>query len=144
MNLIIFTISVIINLTIIYYLYNLSQIGCKCAMNYKRTYILSYTSCLIILGAITTFVKVMPKFLLVVSIPLLILAIINIVFTIQYVDEMKKINCDCSESVIRTMMYILAIINIFSWIITLLLFLFVLFSIYRHPKSKKLFTQWRI
>ena len=51
----------------------------------------------------------------------LVLAIItNTVFTLQYVEELKKDNCDCSESVFRTMMYILSIISAVTWSLIIL------------------------
>lgn len=60
------------------------------------------------------------------AIPVILLltvaAITNVVFTLMYVEELKKDNCECSESVFRTMMYILSIINA----VTLGLFLLLL------------------
>ncbi len=47
--------------------------------------------------------------------------ITNIVFTLMYIEELKKDNCECSESVFRTMMYILSIIAAAVWGLTLLL-----------------------
>jgi hypothetical protein len=41
-------------------------------------------------------------------------AIVNMVFIFQYVEEMKKINCECSESVYRDMMFVLAILQAIS------------------------------
>ena len=75
----------------------------------------------------------------------LVLAIItNTVFTLQYVEELKKDNCDCSESVFRTMMYILSIISAVTWSLIILaglmvgsLFLSVKDSMVKKIKSKK-------
>jgi uncharacterized membrane-anchored protein len=59
------------------------------------------------------------------AIPLIVLlttaGITNVVFTLMYVEELKKDNCECSESVFRTMMYILSIIAVVTWVLILLL-----------------------
>lgn len=76
----------------------------------------------------------------------LVLAIItNVVFTLQYVEELKKDNCDCSESVFRTMMYILSIISAITWGLVILLGIIVggiiLIDVNahaQHSKAKKL------
>ena len=66
--------------------------------------------------------------------------LVNIVFTIQYVDEMQKINCDCSESVYRTMMYILAIINACVWGLSILIFIYLFYIINSSSKNKLIQT----
>jgi hypothetical protein len=66
-------------------------------------------------------VSIVRFIMLFVSIPLVIAAIINIVYTIQYVNELKKNDCACSESFYRELMYILAIINACAWIILILI-----------------------
>ena len=103
---------------IIYYLKHLETIGCKCAMNYKRTYIMSYQIFALAFGVGTLLSgNKMVEYIVETSyaVPFLILlavaAITNIVFTLMYVEELKKENCDCSESVFRTMMYIISIIQ---------------------------------
>jgi hypothetical protein len=55
-----------------------------------------------------------------ISILLLIAGIINIVYTIEYVQDMKKQNCKCSESMIRDLMFIIVILQICVWSILLL------------------------
>jgi hypothetical protein len=51
---------------------------------------------------------------------LLIAGIINIVYTIEYVQDMKKQNCKCSESFIRDLMFIIAILQIAAFIVVIL------------------------
>ena len=110
----IFVFNVIIASLIIYYLKRLETIHCNCALNYKHNYILYFTS-INLLFALTNFafgkVFFVQMLLTFVSIPLVIAAIVNIIFTIQYVNELKRDNCACSESIYREIMYILAIIN---------------------------------
>ena len=114
---------------IIYYLKQLETIGCKCAMNYKRTYIMSYHIFALVIGSATLLsgdkiLEYIAKSSLAIPVILLltVAAITNVVFTLMYVEELKKDNCECSESVFRTMMYILSIINA----VTLGLFLLLL------------------
>ena len=141
MNRIISILGVLINVIIIYYLYNLTQIGCTCAMNYKRTYILCYTIFIIISGIIVLIFHPKSIFMVYGALPLIILGIINIIYTIQYVDDLKITNCACSESIIRTMMYILAYINALSYSIVLLLLIILIFNMYKNPKILKIFKK---
>ena len=64
-----------------------------------------------------------------IAILLLIGGIINVVYTIQFVEDMKKKNCNCSKSVFREMMFILAILQAISWIF--LIILLIIAIIYR-------------
>lgn len=115
---------------IIYYLKNLETIGCKCAMNYKRSYIMYYTIFNLVLVAsnlvsgnrLTDYIA-KSSFAIPIILVLASLGITNVVFTLQYIEELKKDNCECSESVFRTMMYILSIISAITWGIALLLLL---------------------
>jgi hypothetical protein len=116
---------------IIYYLKQLETIGCKCSMNYKRTYIMYYHIFSIAVGFITLLSGIsggnIAEYIAKTSfaIPLIVLlttaGITNVVFTLMYVEELKKDNCECSESVFRTMMYILSIIAVVTWVLILLL-----------------------
>ena len=116
----------VIPVLIIYYLKNLETIGCKCAMNYKRTYIMYYTifnvvfglSNLLSGGRVNDYIIKSPYGVPIVSV-LAAAVITNIVFTLMYIEELKKDNCECSESVFRTMMYILSIIAAAVWGLTL-------------------------
>ena len=118
----------VIPVLIIYYLKNLETIGCKCAMNYKRTYIMYFTifnlvfglSNLLSGGRVNDYIVKSPYGVPIVSV-LAAAVITNIVFTLMYIEELKKDNCECSESVFRTMMYILSIIAAAVWGLTLLL-----------------------
>ena len=120
--------SMILTGSIVYYLKHLETIGCKCAMNYKRTYIMSFhifnlafgAASLLSGGKLPEYIAKSAYVLPIISV-LLIAIITNIVFTLQYVEELKKDNCDCSESVFRTMMYVLSIISAVTWGLALLL-----------------------
>ena len=136
-----FLIGSIFSVLIIYYLKNLETIGCKCALNFKHHYIFIFTCIVLSLGLLNVFFSEFRMFKIIMSIvaiPYVIAAIVNIVFTIQYVDEMAKINCDCSESVFRTMMFILAIINACVWGLTILIFIYIFWIISTPNKNKLL------
>lgn len=114
---------------IIYYLSYLKTIGCFCAMNDKRTYIYFYTWFIIFFNifAMSSYYSIsfLRKYLLITYV-LIMASILNIIFTLQYIEELKKNNCNCSKSIIRDIMFIVSTIRLFVWIILFLL-IFVLF-----------------
>ena len=118
-------ISPIINLfisgTIIYYLHYLEKINCKCSLTFQRNYIYYYTILIFIINAITIFfqkkLKDISLAILPISIMLLIAGLVNIIYTFEYVNDMKKQNCKCSESIVRDLMFIFAILQSFVIII---------------------------
>jgi hypothetical protein len=119
-----FTFTVIISSCIIYYLKHLEEIGCKCALNYKRDYILYFTVINLFFATMNVFAghtAIYRMVMLVVSLPLVIAGIVNIVYTIQFVNDVKENNCNCSESLFREIMFILAIVNASVWILFILI-----------------------
>jgi hypothetical protein len=129
----------LLSILIIYYLKNLETIGCKCALNFKHDYIFYFTSFALAIGISNilfgTFVP-FQMFMMIILVPYLIAGVVNLFMTISYIDEMKKINCDCSESIFRTMMYILAILNICIISLSVLIFIFIFFMA-RHLFTSK-------
>jgi hypothetical protein len=111
--------------TIIYYLQHLEKIGCKCSLTFQRNYIFYYTIVLFSINLLTICfqdrLKNLALFILPFTIFMLIAGIINIVYTIEYVEAMKKQNCKCSDSLIRDLMFIIAILQICVWIIVFLI-----------------------
>lgn len=115
-------IGVVLSSLIIYYVTSLEKIGCECAMGYKRTYILGYSVVAIIYGLFMSIVGADKVTRILLKNPLLlaffgllgVAGIVNMVLTFMFVEEMKKKNCDCSESVYRDMMYVLAILQAIS------------------------------
>jgi len=123
----IYFINLFIGGTIIYYLNHLEKIGCKCSLTFQRNYIYYYTICIFIINVLNIlFNKPNIFIVLPIQIVLLLASIINIVYTIEYVEDMKKQNCKCSESMIRDLMFIIAILKIFVYII----FIFIILSIF--------------
>ena len=123
------TISIFLAILIIYYLKRLETIKCNCALNFKRNYILGFTSLSLILSISNLLFKDYKTFFklkLFIYIPWLIASITNIIFTIQYVNELKKTKCECSESLYRELMFILAIINAVLLSFSFLIIIFIL------------------
>jgi hypothetical protein len=124
-------VNISLNGCIIYYLNNLSTIGCECAINYKRHYIFAFTifslffssANLLLSNKIRNYLEKTPVLLVLLT----ALTILNIVFTLLYIDEVKKANCDCSESVFRDMMFVLSIIQACAYGITFLSSLYITF-----------------
>lgn len=118
-------INLFIGGTIIYYLHYLENIGCKCSLTFQRNYIYYYTIVIFIFNFITLFFHDKIKnfdfsILLFLPIIIIIAGIINIVYTIEYVNDMKKQNCKCSESFIRDLMFIIAILQICAFLIVII------------------------
>ena len=134
--------QLILQLLIINYLYQLEKKGCKCAMDFKRVYILIFAITnfiYIILNTFTNFFVNIRKNNVGSSLLGLygIGGIVNIVFIIEYVNLLKKRNCECSESVYRDMMYVFAIIDAIIMGMSLLLVLFIIFLFKFNNKSIK-------
>jgi hypothetical protein len=139
-------IGCLFSILIIYYLKNLETIGCKCALNFKHDFIFIFSCIALSIGFLNILFsgfRMFKIFMLIIFIPYMIAAIMNLVFTIQYVDEMKKINCDCSESVFREMMYILAIINACVWALSILIVIFILKDIGAENNKKFINILWK-
>jgi len=109
---------------IIYYLYSLERLGCQCSLTGKRTYILGFNSFLIVytlftigMGGSNGVLSLYTKYpwLYLVFFALVIATVVNVAFTIEFVNEMKRENCACSDSVFKDIMYILSIIQAITW-----------------------------
>jgi len=125
---------------IIYYLFHLEKIGCKCSLNYRRNYILIYNISIVCFSIFMLFTHINPSIIFpIFGVLFLFASILNVIFTIQYVNDLKKQKCDCSDSFIRNLMYILAIIQIFSWflIITTLIIVAVTYGMMDIKTLKK-------
>ena len=120
------SINLFIGGTIIYYLNHLEKIECKCSLTFQRNYIYYYTISFFIINVLNIFFY-NTIFILPIQIILLLAGIINIVYTIEYVEDMKKQNCKCSDSMIRDLMFIIAVLKISVYIIFILIILSIFF-----------------
>ena len=124
---------VVIQGLIVNYLIKLESIGCDCAMDWRRNYIVFYLI-LSIIYALSAF------FLDRDSIPLIqtlmvVFGLINFVVTLQYVHKLKKEKCECSESLYREIMMFVAIFNAIVYSSLLVLIIFLLFTMASYAKS---------
>lgn len=124
---------VVIQGLIVNYLIKLESIGCECAMDWRRNYIIFYLI-LSIIYALSAF------FLDRESLPLMqtlmvIFGLINVVMTLQYVHRLKKEKCECSESLYREVMMFVAIFNAIVYSSLLVLLVFLLFTIASYAKT---------
>jgi len=135
-------INIFISGTIIYYLHYLEKINCKCSLVFQRNYIYYYTIAIFIINTTSIFFQNKLNDLSIVLLPfsiiLLIAGIINIVYTIEYVNDMKKQNCKCSDSIVRDLMFILAILQSFVIILFFLTVISIFLFKINLPQVRKL------
>lgn len=118
--------GIVLQLLILRYLLTLEKIGCKCAMDWRRDYIMFYLGLLIVFSLVNLFLT--PDVIPLLQSSMFVLGVLNVVFVLQYVHRLKKEKCECSASVYREVMYILAVINAFLYALILLLLVIALFS----------------
>lgn len=108
-SIIVVVVTIVLNILIIKYLSDLETLGCKCAMDWKRKYLMMYAIFSMILIVITSvYGKKMNNMVHMIA---FILMIGNIIFTLMYVNELKAEECDCSEDVMRDIMYMIAVVK---------------------------------
>jgi hypothetical protein len=129
---VILLIPVVLQLLIINYLFKLEKNGCTCAMDYKRTYILSYlviNMIVVILSMFFDVLSIKSNFIGLLLLNLYSIAgIINIIFVIKYVNMLKDKKCGCSESVYRDILYVSSIID--ALLLGMAILMFVYFIIF--------------
>ena len=128
-------IFVVIQTFIVNYLVQLENIGCKCAMDWRRNFILFFLV-LSIVYTLSTFFIDKDSLPLLQSI-IVITGIVNVILALQYINRLQKEKCECSESVYRDILYLVSIFNaiLYSLIIVLLVYFF--FSMASYSKSLK-------
>ena len=118
---------------ILTYLKKLETIGCKCALDWKRNYIIFYCIFTISISLIDLFLLVTRKTqlmnLMMIMVPInIVLSILFVVTTLQYTHRLKREKCNCSEDLGRTIMYIVALVDAAVFAVA---FLMILISIIR-------------
>jgi len=129
-------ISIMLFAYIITFLLKLERTGCKCAMDWRRTYILWYCAYTVALAVMMIFNPSNPSISLALAPITMVLGLLFIVFTFQYVHKLKSIKCACSEDLARTIMYLIAIIDaaVFA-VIGLQIIIFSVMAAMKHTKS---------
>jgi hypothetical protein len=105
------------------YLFKLEKIGCDCALNWKRNYMITF----MIFALSTNFVSIIVPSLRLNAVFAIIFAVLSLMFliiTIQYVQKLKNDKCDCSKDLTREIMFY------YSWIMLVLFWLSVAILLY--------------
>ena len=95
---------------ILLYIIKLETIGCDCAMDWRRMYIMFFIAfhVLLMMSMIFLGTSYSSPFLGIVS---FVASVLFIVFSLQYVHRLKKEKCECSLSRARDVLEIVAIID---------------------------------
>jgi hypothetical protein len=99
------------------YIFKLESTGCECAKDWRRDYIQYYLMLLIVYVVVQICVLTMGDLAAVIRMNMhltaimLVLGILFVVFTLQYVHRLKKIKCKCSEDTARNVLQLVAIID---------------------------------
>ncbi len=119
---------------VIVFLAQLERLGCACARDWRRIYILTYASTMALYSVIELVILITAKDINVaiarlaplqyVIAPLYwIGGILFVVFTLQYVHRLKKEKCECSDKVGRAVLSLVALIDAAVFALTGLLIL---------------------
>ena len=119
-NTTLFVIDMYIMVSALEWIFNLEKIECKCSEDYRRDYVKYYIMMYIIINPImfvySTYVMIYNKeynfsiLMTMVRLILMTLFLVNLVFSIEYIQKLKNDKCGCSEDQKRE------IYSIYNWI----------------------------
>jgi hypothetical protein len=120
---------IVLQLLILRYVTNLERTGCACATdNWRRDYIIVYLAVSILLATVHFIMMAsssgtddVRKVIILPPLLMFVLGWLYVIFTLQYVDKLRKDKCECSESVYRIIMETIAIINALVVTVSLLI-----------------------
>lgn len=98
------------------YLFKLEKIGCDCALNWRRNYMITF----MIFALSTNLMSVIVPSIRLNIVFVIISAVLSLMFlivTIQYVQKLKNDKCECSKDLTREIMFY------YSWIMLVLFWL---------------------
>ena len=125
------------------YLYHLESIGCKCAINWRRTFIMIFIGFSLLLS-ILHFINIDPITSSLVMGAYSLLSIANVVIILQYVHILKEEQCTCSASIAREIMQVIAVLYAFFYVLIVIVLIYSGIKISKLSKvttlSKKLST----
>lgn len=127
---------IVLQSLIVKYLIDLEAVGCKCAMDWRRSYIMFFMVMAIIYGVSTVFLEV--KHVPIVQTIMFFLGILNTIYVIQYVYRLKKEKCECSESIYREILYIVSIFNAILYAFILVFIIYYMYILMSYYTSQKL------
>lgn len=123
-------VSALINLYVLRYLYRLKITQCDCALNWRRKYIMFFICLSLVFHLVEGFdIEISNEMYTVFA----VLGLINMVIVLQYIYILKTTVCKCSEHIAREMMYIIAILKIYT---VVLLIASVFYALNRWPNLK--------
>lgn len=126
---------IVIQALIVNYLVRLESTGCECAMDWRRRYIIFFLILTIVYAFMTFFLE--PQDIPILQTSMLVMGILNVIFTLQYVHMMKKQKCNCSESIYRDILSIVAIFNAFMYAFLFIMIIFMLYVMASYAKTMK-------
>ena len=126
-------IFIVIQCLIINYLAKLESIGCECAMDWRRHYIVFFMIISVVYAAVISFVQ--KESMPLIQTMMFVIGLLNVVFTLQYVNKLKKEKCKCSESVYRDVMMFVSIFNAILYSLFLTLMVYYIFSMASYMKT---------
>lgn len=128
---------IIIQCIIINYLVQLEKTGCQCAMDWRRQFILFYLV-LSIVYTLTTFL-IDERSLPILQTTMVVTGLLNVIFTLQYVNMLKQQKCECSQSVYRDIMMFIAIFNAIIYALMLTILIYFMFTMATFSKNSQAF-----
>lgn len=102
----------------------LEQIGCECSKDWRREFIKVYAIIIIAMMILKMFVNVHAAIMIV----YLVATLVFIISVFQYIHELKRIKCECSESKTRDILEIVNYIQI--GVVALVAVVFIFGAIY--------------
>ena len=137
-NIILGLIGISINISAILWIYKLENIDCKCSNNWMRIYIKYYLHVIIPIMVISLFMHIylyvnnmiytdirsnlLSLYFFIIG-GFNIFGFINIIISIIFINQLKEINCNCSEDIKREVYYIYNIIMASLICLTILMLL---------------------
>jgi hypothetical protein len=124
---------VVVQLLIINYLFKLEKTGCKCALDWRRNFILFFMVVAVVNLLVTSFLT--HEQIPLVQTLVTVLGLVNVIVTLQYVNKLKTEKCECSASIYREIMMYVAIFDAIVYSAALVLVVYILFSIASYAKN---------
>jgi hypothetical protein len=119
-------IGVALQAGILNYLVRLERIGCACAMDWRRTYMIVFLIMSILISIFTVASGTKAPMALAMALP--VFGLLYIVFVLQYINRLKKEKCECSASVFRNIMEVLAYLYVLLMLLGFVFFAMAVFA----------------
>ncbi len=86
------------------YLIKLEKTGCQCALNWRRNYLIAFLAASLAWNLLKLVAPVLRRNPLLNSV-IVVLQILFVIFSIQYIKQLKDDKCECSKSLQREVMF---------------------------------------